>query len=342
MATATRLLSTHSSNPLEAPSSDARNQVYVRQYQMAKAEEDVDLDSSEVEAAQGNTSLRDYQKHVAGLYPHLKGVSIKGLGVDDIIKTKDMSTTSDRKGKRPGKEPEQGPIDLDEDMSDVPEIAAPRMLEDSEDEQEEGILEGIDDDDESDSDDDVEMEEDEGEVPEDVDLGSSALIPSSSLAFHLKPPEEQSDIQVEIADLETAMPTLARDYKLIDRLGAGTFSSVYKAIDVHYADYDNSVWERARVYDASPTAHPPKRCSNKIQEDIEKKIKQNKMYVAVKRIYVTSGPERVRNELMIMEECRGCRHISQLITAFRHRDQVVAVMPYCRNEDYRVRTIRWH
>ena len=61
--------------------------------------------------------------------------------------------------------------------------------------------------------------------------------------------------------------------------------------------------------------------------------------MAVKRIYVTSGPERIRNELSILEDCRGCRHIAQLITAFRNEDQVVAIMPYHKNEDFRVRRV---
>jgi hypothetical protein len=33
---------------------------------------------------------------------------------------------------------------------------------------------------------------------------------------------------------------------------------------------------------------------------------------------------------------RGCRNTIQLITAFRHNDQVFAVMPYQPNDDYRV------
>ena len=64
-----------------------------------------------------------------------------------------------------------------------------------------------------------------------------------------------------------------------------------------------------------------------------------KAFVAVKRIYVTSGPERIRNEISIMSDCRGCRHVSQIITAFRHQDQVVVVMPYQRNDDFRVRLL---
>ena len=59
--------------------------------------------------------------------------------------------------------------------------------------------------------------------------------------------------------------------------------------------------------------------------------------VAIKRINVTSSPERVYNELSILAEARGARHVTQLITAFRTKDQVVVVLPYHRNEDFRVR-----
>ena len=42
------------------------------------------------------------------------------------------------------------------------------------------------------------------------------------------------------------------------------------------------------------------------------------------------------NEIVIMETCRGCRHVAQLITAFRHEDQVLVVMPYHKGEDFKV------
>ena len=132
-------------------------------------------------------------------------------------------------------------------------------------------------------------------------------------------------IEEEIADLENAVPELTEDYKIIDRLGTGTFSAVYKAIDLGYhTKWHNAEWHgyhppsSSAYYQSTP--HPP----------------GSKVFVAIKRIYVTSGPERIRNEIAIMEECRGCRHVSQLITAFRHQDQVVAIMPYHRNEDFRV------
>ncbi|KAL6307148.1 kinase-like domain-containing protein [Sparassis latifolia] len=144
------------------------------------------------------------------------------------------------------------------------------------------------------------------------------------MTIFLKPADEQDEIEEEIADLEAAVPQLTPDYKVVDRLGTGTFSSVYKAIDLGYHNkWDNSPWHGFHApassahYQSVP--HPP----------------ESKVFVAVKRIYVTSGPERIRNEISIMEDCRGCRHVSQLITAFRERDQVVAIMPYHRNEDFR-------
>lgn len=42
------------------------------------------------------------------------------------------------------------------------------------------------------------------------------------------------------------------------------------------------------------------------------------------------------NEIVIMETCRGCRHVAQLITAFRHEDQVLVVMPYQKGEEFKV------
>ncbi|KIY51664.1 kinase-like protein [Fistulina hepatica ATCC 64428] len=166
------------------------------------------------------------------------------------------------------------------------------------------------------------MEADEGEEEQD---GFTDLIAGTDeeVSLSLRPQEDQKEILQEIQDLEALVPQLTANYRIVDRLGSGTFSSVYKAVDLNYDKYYNAPWHgnhpaASSAYYQSVT-HPPR----------------TKVFVAVKRIYVTSSAERIRNEIAIMEECRGCRHISQLITAFRQADQVVVLMPYHRNEDFR-------
>jgi cell division control protein 7 len=58
-------------------------------------------------------------------------------------------------------------------------------------------------------------------------------------------------------------------------------------------------------------------------------------YVAIKKIYVTSSPTRILNELELLNDLRGFDSVCPLITAFRHTDQVVAVLPYFRHTDFR-------
>ncbi|KAF8842665.1 kinase-like protein [Paxillus ammoniavirescens] len=185
-------------------------------------------------------------------------------------------------------------VDLDESGDDLSSMDCPRDMCDLEDDEEEG---------------------------EDVDAPGET---DEAMTIYLKPAEEREEIQLEIANLLAAVPQLSEDYKIVDRLGTGTFSSVYKAVDLWYhTKWDNRPWHghhtpsSSAYYQSAP--YP----------------KGSKVFVAIKRIYVTSNPERIRNEISIMEDCRGTRHICQLITAFRHRDQVVAIMPYNRNEDFR-------
>jgi cell division control protein 7 len=64
--------------------------------------------------------------------------------------------------------------------------------------------------------------------------------------------------------------------------------------------------------------------------------RRQKKYVALKKIYVTSSPHRILNELELLHDLRGNKHICPLLTAFRHQDQVVAVLPYFRHLDFRL------
>ncbi|KAG9002360.1 hypothetical protein FRB94_003976 [Tulasnella sp. JGI-2019a] len=167
--------------------------------------------------------------------------------------------------------------------------------------------------------------DDEDMVDENEDAdGSEEELDEEERTLYEKDEQEQAQILAEIEDLENTVPTLKNDFKLIDRLGEGTFSSVYKAIDLeHHHKWYNKVWQ----------GHHPENSSAHFQS-VPYPV-HNKVYVAIKRIYVTSSPSRIQNEIMLMEDCRGCRHVAQLITAFREKDQVVAIMPYHRNVDFR-------
>ncbi|UZJ51698.1 hypothetical protein CBS101457_001018 [Exobasidium rhododendri] len=144
-----------------------------------------------------------------------------------------------------------------------------------------------------------------------------------------EPPPQRSDgewdrIGEEVREMETGVVGMSQ-YEIVDKLGEGTFSSVYKAIDKNHHLYDNYVWT-GRL----PGPPPPDRARVGLQA---KRVKTS--YVALKRIYVTSSPARILNELEIMEDLRECQHIAYLISAFRTEDQIVAVMPYSRHADFR-------
>lgn len=55
----------------------------------------------------------------------------------------------------------------------------------------------------------------------------------------------------------------------------------------------------------------------------------------MKRIYHTSSPRRIANEIYILRKLRGSPCISPLITAFRQQDQVFVVMPYIPHDDFK-------
>ena len=109
----------------------------------------------------------------------------------------------------------------------------------------------------------------------------------------------------------------------------GTFSTVYKAEDLQYDQYFND-WDMQSP-DATVWVSPP------LHKRTQKRRKPH--YVAIKKIYVTSSPIRIQNELELLNDLKWCKDVCPLITAFRHQDQVVAVLPYYRHQDFRVNTL---
>ncbi|KAJ3572872.1 hypothetical protein NP233_g2811 [Leucocoprinus birnbaumii] len=289
------LLSHHSSNPLEVGSSDARNNAYNRKYR-ASLERNDELSSDDpIEGFTVPDDVQNYQDHISRLHPQHPSATV-------------MRKTT----------PVKREADLDDDMSDD-ELATPmkqdhqiRVRKPPEPVDDESHEEGH-----SDKDEANEYDDDDG-------MSIDTLETDEENTINDRSPEERREIEEEIIDLMEHVPQLQEDYKIVDRLGTGTFSSVYKAIDLHYhTKWDNTPW----------LGHHPPSSSAHYQSVL--KPPGSKVFVAIKRIYVTSSPSRIENEVSIMVDCLGCRHVSQLITATRNFDQVVLVMPYQRNEDFR-------
>ena len=311
------ILSQHSSNPLELPTSDPQN-ARIHQVYHAQKLEGVDPSSDDpLGGFQVTEQLQDYHHHIQALFPEMTPgparrvseplVPIRTLRErtfeplthsDSEDELEILSTTHVRKDREVEVKVEVEASRDSEQASSNPAVEPVMMSPEIN-----GI--GLEDYDE-------EMEDEEDYETDE------------EFSIQYKEPGEREEIEEEIAELEEAVPELVEDYKLVDRIGSGTFSSVYKALDNSYwSKWHNGVWKGNHPQDSSA-----------YYQTLEPKV-DSKVFVAVKRVYVTSSPERIRNEISILEDCRGCRHVSQLITAFRHKDQVVVVMPYLRNDDFR-------
>lgn len=115
---------------------------------------------------------------------------------------------------------------------------------------------------------------------------------------------------------------------------------MYKAEDILYDHYQND-WNSEDELDEKNWKIPPpkkRRLGDNVTENLSSNGKKKKkpQYVALKKIYVTSSPLRIQNELELLHDLRGSTSVCPLITAFRHQDQVVAVLPYFPHTDFRI------
>lgn len=91
-------------------------------------------------------------------------------------------------------------------------------------------------------------------------------------------------------------------YKIISRAGEGTFSTVYRAIDLNCADPDEDSY----------------------------------FNIAIKNITMTSAPNRVVEELKFLKKLAGKNNVIPLLNVLRFEDQVIAVFPYFEPTDFRI------
>lgn len=108
---------------------------------------------------------------------------------------------------------------------------------------------------------------------------------------------------------------------------------MYKAEDLLYNHYHNDWDIFGRAQQQETWASPP---SKRRRVEGAQAGRKKARYVALKKIYVTSSPIRIQNELELLHDLRGCRSVCPLITAFRYQDQVVAVLPYFPHSDFRI------
>ncbi|KAJ1982886.1 Cell division control protein 7 [Dimargaris xerosporica] len=136
------------------------------------------------------------------------------------------------------------------------------------------------------------------------------------------------EIRNEMVELQAAFPQVGQKYRLMGKIGEGTFSCVYKAIDLHYDQYDNSYWDTV-----PETAQRPVKLVRR-ERALGAGEAEHK-YVALKKIYVTSSPARIANEIQILKDLSGHPNIGSLVTAERHHDQVLVVLSYYKHHDFR-------
>lgn len=179
-------------------------------------------------------------------------------------------------------------------------------------------------------DDDEEENEEEGEeevalikeVTDTVAQDVEERVTDNSLSDEVD--EVPLDVLEEMHKLEIVFPTLSSNYRLIDKIGEGTFSTVYKAEAINGAvQLGSEIWKS-----------PPLRKTKKKSLSSTHSKKKNPI-VALKQIYVTSSPNRIHNELKLLFLLTGNSHVAPLLDILRYQDQVIAIMPYYQHADYR-------
>ncbi|RAL08416.1 serine/threonine protein kinase CDC7 [Aspergillus homomorphus CBS 101889] len=154
-------------------------------------------------------------------------------------------------------------------------------------------------------------------------------------------PHDEEDVDESVKEdmkrLEDTFPGISDRFRLVNRIGEGTFSTVYKAEDLLYDHYRNDWDTFQNAQDDNWTNHPTKRRRGEEGNSHPFPARRRKpRFVALKKIYVTSSPLRIQNELELLHDLRGCRSVCPLITAFRYQDQVVAVLPFFPHTDFRI------
>lgn len=161
---------------------------------------------------------------------------------------------------------------------------------------------------------------------EDMDESRGPLEESGGTASDEELDEEIDDAVMEDMErFEASFSNVHKRFRLINRIGEGTFSTVYKAEDLLYDQYEND-WDLDAEKENVDSQPSLKQASSRPSKP---------RFVAIKKIYVTSSPTRILNELELLHDLKDSPNVCPLITAFRHQDQVIAILPFFQHKDFR-------
>ncbi|KAI9142626.1 kinase-like domain-containing protein, partial [Paraphysoderma sedebokerense] len=128
----------------------------------------------------------------------------------------------------------------------------------------------------------------------------------------------------------------------------GTFSAVYKAIDLRHHLFDNSSWsELIKITDKFRKIETQRDTVGETTKGTENVVVGRKRkrtasedstatrHVALKRIFQQSGEKRIIGEIQLLSELGAHPNIVSLITVHRKDDQFCLVMPYFEHMEFR-------
>ncbi|KFY08558.1 hypothetical protein V492_06124 [Pseudogymnoascus sp. VKM F-4246] len=177
-------------------------------------------------------------------------------------------------------------------------------------------------------------EDNHDQMMEDEEMGWAQQTEAETDAYSDWSEESEEEVDPAVQeDMDKFVATfkgIKDRFRLINRIGEGTFSTVYKAEDLNYDMFENS-WD----LDQKENVKSAKWAAPDLKSGSVEPIRRKPKFVAIKQIYVTSSPSRILNELDLLNDLRGCPSVCPLISAYRHTDQVVAVLPYFKHSDFR-------
>ncbi|CCE83902.1 Piso0_004499 [Millerozyma farinosa CBS 7064] len=137
--------------------------------------------------------------------------------------------------------------------------------------------------------------------------------------------EDEDKVPLEVLEemnkLEECFPRLSKNYRLMEKIGEGTFSTVYKAEALNGSiKLKSDLWKSPPLRNGKPS---------------KKTGSKKNPIVALKQIYVTSSPSRIYNELNLLYMLSGSVHVAPLLDVLRFQDQVLAILPYYSHSDFR-------